>query len=58
MGHKRGAGQKFQWTKVRVKLNLNILSKNQFDQNSKRFYCLVRHHLLNNNLINANNKII
>ena len=55
---KTGAGQKFEWTKVRVKQNLYILNKNQFEQICKRFYCLVPHHSSYNILINGNKKII
>ena len=53
-----GAGQKFEWTKVQIKQNLYILSKNQFQLNSKRFYCLLPHHSSHNILNNENKQII
>ena len=51
-----GAEQK--WIRVGVKQNWFILSKNLFEQNCKRFYCLVPHHSSYNIFINGNKKII
>ena len=53
----RGQEKSRVWTKVRVKQNLYILIKNQFEQNCKRFYCLVLHHSSYNILLIKTKKL-